>query len=170
MAGYCGRHRTQKVLSPTFKWHRWTEDVANYVAGCRKCQMANADRYRRRTKLVLMLTGERPFQAIAQDFVGELPQSEGCNAILVLPDTFTNILHYLPAEITYPAAHRANAYINEIRSNNGLPPHITSNYGPPFAFKFLIELNRKLNMDLCISTTYHPQIDGLGERAVQTHK
>ena len=36
--------------------------------------------------------------------------------------------------------------------------------------KFYKELNRKLNIDLRLSTAYHPQTDGLSERAVQTLK
>jgi len=36
--------------------------------------------------------------------------------------------------------------------------------------KFLKELNRKLNINLRLSTASHPQTDGLSERAVQTLK
>ena len=59
------------------------------MAGCVKCQKSNADRHSRQTKLVPMPTGERPFEEIAMDFVGELPESEGFNAILVVTDRFT---------------------------------------------------------------------------------
>ena len=38
-----------------------------------------------------MRTGEPPFGEIAIDFVGELPESEGFNAILVVTDRVTNI-------------------------------------------------------------------------------
>ena len=37
VAGHRGRHRTQELVSPNFTWHRWSEDVANYLAGCIKC-------------------------------------------------------------------------------------------------------------------------------------
>ena len=45
---------------------------------------------------------------------------------------------------------------------------ITWDQGPQFASKFLKEMNRKLNINLHLSTAYHPQTDGLSERAVQT--
>ena len=38
-----------------------------------------------------MPTGERPFEEIAMDFVGELPESEAFNAIPVVRDRFTNV-------------------------------------------------------------------------------
>ena len=135
-----------------------------------KCQKSNADRLGRQTKLVPIPTGERRFEEIAMDFGGELPESEGFNAILVVTDRFTKVQQYLPAKPTWTAEDIAKAYINEIWPLYGLPRHITSDCGPQFASKFYKELNRKLNIKLRLSTAYHPQTDGLRERAVQTNK
>ena len=62
-----------------------------------KCQKSKADRHSRQTKLVPMPTGERHFEEIAMDFVGELPESEGFNAILLVRDRFTKVQHDIPA-------------------------------------------------------------------------
>ena len=86
VAGHWGRHRTQELLSRNFVCDKWQEDIAKYVAGCIRCQKAKVDRHSRQTKLVLMPTGERPFEEIAMDFIGELPKSEGFNTILVVTD------------------------------------------------------------------------------------
>ena len=40
-----------------------------------------------------MPTGERPFEEIAMDFVGEFPEFEGFNAIRVVQDRFTKVQH-----------------------------------------------------------------------------
>ena len=144
--------------------------MGNYVAGCINCQKSKADSHSRQTKLVPMPTGVRPFEEIAMDFVGELSESEGFNAILVVRDRFTKVQHYLPAQTTCTVADVANAYINEIWLRHGLPQHITYDRGPQFAPKSYKELNRKLNINLRLSTAYHPQTDGLRERAVQTLK
>ena len=100
VAGHWGRHRTQELVSRNFIWDKWAEDVARYVAGCVKCQKSKADSHSRQTKLVPMPTGERPFEEIAVDFVGELPQSEVFNAILVVTDRFTKVQHYIAAKTT----------------------------------------------------------------------
>ena len=50
--------------------------------------------------MVPMPTRERPFQEIAMDFVAELPESGGFNAILVVTDRFTKVLNYLAAKTT----------------------------------------------------------------------
>src|SRR5258706_4900792 len=125
VAGHWGGHRTQELISHNFTWNKWSEDVAKYVAGCIKCQKSKADRHSRQTKLVPMPMGERPFEEIAMDFVGELPESEGFNAILVVTDRFTKVQHYIPAKTTWTASDVADAYINDIWRLYGLPRHIT---------------------------------------------
>ena len=66
------------------------QDVVKYVEGYIRCQKAKVDKHRRQTKLVPMPTGERPYEENAMDFVVELQESEGFNAILVVADWFTN--------------------------------------------------------------------------------
>ena len=144
--------------------------MARYVAGCVKCQKSMADRHGRQTKLVPMPTGERPFEEIAMDFVGELPESEAYNAILVVTDRFTKVQHYILAKTTWTAEDVADSYINDIWKLYGLPRQITSDRAPQFASKFLKSLKRKLHINLRISSAKHPQTDGLRERAVQTLK
>ena len=73
--------------------NKWSEDVARYVAGCVKYQKSKADGHGRQTKLIPMPTEECPFEAIAMDFIAELPESEAFNAILVVTDWFTKVQH-----------------------------------------------------------------------------
>ena len=79
-----------------------------------KCQKSKAEGHSRQTKLVPMPTGERPFKEIAMDFVRELPESEGFNAILVVIDRFAKVQLYIPAETTWTAEDVADSYINNI--------------------------------------------------------
>ena len=74
--------------------------MAKYVTGCSRCQKAKADRHSKKTKLVSMPTGERPWETIAMDFVGELPERDGYNAILVITNHFTKMQYYIPAKIS----------------------------------------------------------------------
>ena len=147
---------------------KWLEDVARYVVGCLKCEKSKAERHSRQIKLVPMPTGERPWEEIAIGFVGELPESEGYNAMLVGTDRFTKVQHYISAKTTCTAEDVANSYINNIWKLCGLPRHITSDRGPQFATKCLQELNQKFNINLCLSTAYHLQTNRRREQAVQT--
>jgi len=97
------------------------------------------------------------------DFVGELPESEGFNAILVVTDQFTKVQHYIPAKTIWTATDIAAIYINKIWRLYSLPKHIISDRRPQFASKFLKEINKSLGINLRLSTTYHPQTDRLAE-------
>ena len=112
VAGHWRRHRTQELVSQNFIWDKWSDDVARYVAGYVKCQKSKADRHSRETQLVLMPTEERRFEEIVMDFIGELPESEGFNAILVVTDRFTKVQHYIPAKTTWTVEDVADSYIN----------------------------------------------------------
>ena len=78
------------------------------------------------------------------DFIGELPESEGYNAILAVTDRFTKVQHYISGKTTWTAADIADVYINEIWRLYGLPKHITSDRGPQFTHKLFKERNKKL--------------------------
>ena len=47
------------------------------------------------------------------DFIGELPELEGWNAILVITDRFTKMQKYISATTTRTAEDIANVYINQ---------------------------------------------------------
>ena len=117
-----------------------------------------------------MPTGAMPFEEIAMDFVEELPDSEGYNAILVVTDQFTKMQLYIPAKTTWTSEDVANAYLCEVWQSFGLPRHVTLDRSPQFASAFTKALNKKLDIGLRLSTAHHPQTDGLSERAIQTLK
>ena len=80
------------------------------------------------------------------DFVGELPGSDGFNAILVVTDRFTKMQRYLPARTTWTAEDVANIYITDIWRHYGLPKAITSDRGLQFVSAFLQALNKALDV------------------------
>ena len=115
-----------------------------------------------------MPTRTIPFQEITMDFVDELPDSEGFNAILVITDRCTEMQIYIPAKTTWTSEDVANAYLCEVWKPFGLPNHVTSDRGPQFASAFTKALNKKRDICLRLSTAHHPQTDGLSEWAIQT--
>ena len=84
------------------------------MAGYVKCQKSKADIHSGQTKLIPMPAGECPFEEIVMDFVRQLPESEGCNIILVVLDQFTKVQYYIRAKTTCILEDVANCYINDI--------------------------------------------------------
>jgi len=98
--GYWRRHQTQELISRNFILDKWQEDIGRYIARYARCQKEKADRHSRQTKLVPMPSGEHTIKEIAMNFIGELLESEGFNAILVITDWFTKIQHYILTKTT----------------------------------------------------------------------
>ena len=117
-----------------------------------------------------ILTRERLFEEIAIDFIGELLESEDFNAILIVTDQFTKVLHYIPVKTTWTAEEVANSYINDIWKLYSLLRHITLNQSPQFASKFLKEMHQKINIHMRRSTAHILQTDGLSEQVDQILK
>ena len=76
-------------------------------------------------------------EAIAIDFVRELPESEAFYAIPVVTDWFTTVEHYMLAKTTWTAEDVANSYINDVWTLYGLAKHIALDYSAQFHSKFL---------------------------------
>ena len=129
--------------------------------------MNKVDHHIKQTKSISMLTRNRPFKEIAIDFVGELPESEGFNVILVITDQFTKVQHHIPVRTTWTTVDVADAYICYVWKLYGLLRHITSDHGPQFESLFAKELNKKLDIGLRLSTPYHSQTDGFSKWAIQ---
>ena len=124
------------------------EDMAKYITGCSHYQKVKADRNLKKTKLVSILTGERPWKEIAMDFVEELLKSDGYNAILVITDHFTKMQYYILDKTSWTSEDVVNAYLYDIWRLYGLFKYIISNRGPQFALAFSIALNDKLGIRL----------------------
>ena len=133
------------------------------MIGYINCQTSEADTHRRQTRLEPMATGEQLFEEIARDILGELPESEAFNAILVVIDWFTKVQPYIPAKTTWTVEDVTDFYINNIWKLCGLPKQITLDRCLQFTLNFLNQLNRKLNINLHFSTAYHLQIDELSK-------
>ena len=78
-----------------------------------------------------MPTGVRPWEEIAMDFIGELPTSDGFNAILVISKDAT-----LYTRKDMEIGGYCNIYITDLWRQYGLPQSITSDRGPQFASTF----------------------------------
>jgi len=48
------------------------------------------------------------------DFIGELPDSDSHNAILVITEYFTKVQHYIPTKINWTSEDIANTYLYDI--------------------------------------------------------
>jgi E3 ubiquitin-protein ligase DOA10 len=94
------------------------------------------------------------------DFIDGLPKCDGFSVILVVADRFIKYAHFLPLKHPYTAQSVALIFFNSIIKLHGLPKTIVSDRDKIFTSTFWKELFKLLQTQLCMSSSYHAQIDG----------
>jgi hypothetical protein len=103
------------------------------------------------------------------DFVMKLPRTKkGHDAIWVIVDRLKKSAHLIPIKETYELERLAQLYVDEIVSKHGVPLSIVSDRGSRFTSRFWKSFQDAMGTRLDMSTAYHPQTDGQGERTIQT--
>ena len=102
------------------------------------------------------------WEYISMDFVTGLPTTQGgFNSIMVVVDMLTKVSHLIPVKVTYTASDIARIFVKEIFRIHGLPKRIVSDRDAKFTSKFWTSLFQAINTQLCFSSAYHPQSDGI---------
>jgi len=100
-------------------------------------------------------------------FVEGLPLSHTFNAILVVVDRFTKYAHFVPLKHPFTAPQIAQLVFDNIVKLHGLPIAIVTDRDRIFVSAFWKELFKLYDIQLQLSTAYHPQTDGQTERVNQ---
>jgi transposase InsO family protein len=98
------------------------------------------------------------------DFIVQLPNCQGYNAILVVVDRLTKMKHFIPCKTTCNAEEVARLFVRYVWKLHGLPRTIVSDRGPQFVAQFWKHLTKRLKITNLLSTAHHPETDGQTER------
>src|SRR6266436_2144998 len=99
--------------------------------------------------------------------IGELPDSKGYNAALMVVDHLSKQIHVIPTVTSLDSAGVAQLFLEHIWCHHGLPEEVISDCGPAFVSNFSCDLTTLLGVKLTLSTSYHPQTDGQMEHVNQ---
>jgi hypothetical protein len=117
---------------------------------------------------ILSMISAKPFSHIAMDLITGLPKSDGHDAILTIVDHgCSRAAIFLPCSTSITGASIAKLYLEHVFRWFRLPQKIISDRDPCFTSYFTRELTKGLGIDQNLSTTFHPQTDGLSERTNQ---
>src|SRR5258705_8074337 len=95
--------------------------------------------------------------------IGELPDSKGYNAVLMVVDHLSKQIHAIPTVTSLDSAGVAQLFLEHIWCHHGLPEEVISDHRPAFISNFSHELAALLGVNLTPSTSYHLQTDGQTE-------
>jgi hypothetical protein len=102
---------------------------------------------------------EGRWETISMDFIIELPEYGGYDAIMVVVDSAGKRSHFVETITTITA----NLYLCNVWKLHGLPQKVISDCSPQFVALFMKELCHLLRIEAASSTAYHPQTDGQTE-------
>ncbi len=99
--------------------------------------------------------------------IGELLDSKGYNAVLMVVDRLSKQIHTVPTVTSLDSAGVARLFLEHVWRHHRLPEEVISNRGPTFVSNFSRELAALLGVKLTPSTSYHLQTDGQMEHMNQ---
>ena len=99
---------------------------------------------------------EGSWKEISIDIIRPLPKSNGKNAIIVIMDQFTKMIHLKATTTNVSCEEIAKIYQNKIWKLHGVPRAILSDKGPQFTSRFMKELMKALETRRMLSTAYYP--------------
>src|SRR6266436_3471906 len=115
----------------------------------------------------MLLSHLQHWQVISVDMIGELPDSKGYNAILVVVDCLSKQIHTVPTVTSLDSAGVAQLFLEHVWHHHRLLEEVISDCGPAFMSNFSCKLAALLGVKLTPSTSYHPQTDGQMEHMNQ---
>lgn len=162
-AGHPGRAKTLDRLTPKYWWPTIKHDATDYVTSCIECQQHKSSRQKPLGLLKPLPVPDKPWQHVSADFIVQLPDSDGYDAILVIVDRFTKMAVFVPTTVTITSQGFAELFHEFVYCRYGLPESITTDRGKEFTAGFWTTLAKKLGIKRKLSTAYHPQTDGQTE-------
>ena len=169
-SAHMGIYRTLVRVTSSFYWPGMTTDVRKF---CKSCELCLKTSPKGRTPRAPLQNGtpviDRAFHKCACDLIGPLPLSDNKNMyVLTVIDYATRWVEAVPLrDITAPAIAEE---LVKIFSRIGIPAIILSDGGPQFVADLMEKVLNQLGIHHSVSTPYHPQSNGLCERANETIK
>jgi hypothetical protein len=100
IAGHPGRWKTLELITRNYWWPQMSRYVGQYTATCDLCLRTKVQRQPPTGHLEPLPTPDTQWETISVDFIVELPQSDGYDAIMVVVDSLCKRAHFLPSQLS----------------------------------------------------------------------
>lgn len=170
IAGHLGSVRMLKRIQEKYYWKGMRRIIEDYVKSCKLCQENKALRKTHRAPMQITTTSNAPFQRLAMDIVGPLPESglAKLKYILTLQDDLTKFSLAYPIRST--TAEETSECLLHFISMFGIPKTILTDQGTNFTSELFKKTCEHLKIKQLWSSPYHPQTQGALERSHSTLK
>ncbi len=166
-SGHPGIAATLQLLNNKFWWSTLRTDTITFIQNCTVCNTSKSLHQLPAGLLQPLPIPQRPWSHLAIDFVTDLPPSQGHTTILTVIDRFSKACRLIPLPKLPTALETAEALCNYVFRFYGPPEDIVSDRGPQFTSRFWSAFCRQLEINVSLTSGYHPQANGQVERLNQ---
>ena len=159
MAKHFGTYKTIGRVRANFYWPTMDEQITEYVRLCDICQHNKVMPHKTYGLLDPIDVPMRPWTSISMDFIVGLPKSEVYMKIWVIVDRSSKMAHFIPLKTEEHIKELALIFLKEISHLDGLPETIISDRDTRLTSKFWMSLIQLLQVQLNVSTAFHPETD-----------
>jgi hypothetical protein len=122
IAGHPSRWKTLELVSRNYWWPQMSRYIGRYTATCDLCLRTKAHKRLPTGYLEPLPTGyleplptpDTRWHMISVDFIVELPESDGHDAVMVVVDSLTKCAHFLPVDTTITAEGSAQQFRDNV--------------------------------------------------------
>lgn len=169
LAGHSGFIRTYRRIKESYRWDSMKKDIKNYIKKCPSCQLNKVNFKPSKAPMEITSTSRTPFERLAIDIVGPLPQTINNNRfILTMQDDLTKFSNAVA--IPNHESQTIATHLSQFFCMFGIPKSILSDQGSDFTSKLMKDLSRLFQTKHILSSPYHPQTNGALERSHLTLK
>lgn len=169
ISGHFGEAKTLRAVSRHFYWPHMPATVRRYVRTCVPCQRNKPSQQLPGGLLQPLAVPDKRWESVSMDLITQLPKTKaGHDAIFVVVDRLSKMVHIQPTTTTVTARGLAKLYFDTVYRLHGLPRSIVSDRDPRMTGRFWQALFAATGTQLKMSTAHHPQTDGQTERANRT--
>src|SRR5258705_13956940 len=152
-----------ELVSWNYWWPGLSRYVAKFVAGCDACNRTKTFLTQKVGKLIPNKVPDRHWQVISVDMIGELLDSKGYNAALMVVDRLSKRIHTIPTVTFLDSTGVAQLFLEHVWCHHRLPEEVISDHGPTFVSNFSHNLTTLQGVKLPPSTSYLPQTNSQTE-------
>jgi transposase InsO family protein len=160
VTGHLGTLGTLELVLRSYWRRNLPNYVKRYVQGCHTCRRAKHRNQWEHGKLQPIPAPNGPWQWIQSDFVGELPKSDGFNAIYVVSNRLTKMAHFIPMTTDISTPDLMKLHIRHVWKLHGIPLVHGTDCSSTFTANFTKSIYKDLGIEPHFSTAYHPQTQG----------
>ncbi len=167
---HIGAAKVKAAVTLRFWWPNLATDVDSYVSSCAECNRAKSFTQNPYGHLMSIKTPPNKFEVLQMDFMSAESRSHGMDYIFMVIDKRTKFL----------IAHATSSTCTSLAVTQMLQRYVFDKFGIPKTIicdndiRFISDEFRTfcddIGIRLATTTTYHPQANGLTERANRTLK